>query len=72
MKELEQRVLQILTTDEIVFREDLNITDQEVLDRANPTTNLKEIVTNLIGLVNTDKSRNTTGWLRNYVSRIYK
>jgi poly(A) polymerase/tRNA nucleotidyltransferase (CCA-adding enzyme) len=71
MRKLEQRVLKLISSDQVIFKTDLALPENEIKALSRKDVNTDEACANLIGLVNSDLSRNSTEWLETYVRRIY-
>lgn len=71
MKELESKVKSFIDSGEVIFREDLQISDDVVKRIVKKQSTHREVYTNLIGLVNSSPERNEPKWLEEYLIRIY-
>ena len=72
MKYLSDKIEEFTKAKLVLYKEDLKINHTLLKKKAiRKDVSLKEVYTNLIGLVNSDLSRNNPIWLNNYVERIY-
>jgi tRNA nucleotidyltransferase (CCA-adding enzyme) len=69
LKNLIEKIEDIITNTSAVFKEDLQICKEDIktITSANPDT----VLTNLIGLVNQNTTRNNPDWLIDYVAKVY-
>jgi len=71
MKALDKKIQVLISSGTILFKEDLNISEDQLKKIIGRQHNLHEVYTNLIGLVNSDLSRNNLAWLTEYIKRVY-
>jgi predicted HD phosphohydrolase len=71
LADLLQKINMFIDRGDIIFKEDLDISELSIKRLNRKGVGLHDIYPNLIGLVSEDKSRNNNQWLIEYVSRIY-
>jgi hypothetical protein len=71
LKELEDRIHHIIQTHAVIFEEDLNVSKEILRNLAHSSYDLKNVFADLIGVVNSDPTRNELTWLMEYTKRVY-
>lgn len=71
MKELEEKILTLINTSLVIFKEDLNITEEEIRNNINIESNIEEVYFNLLGIINGDPTHNKREWILEYIRRVY-
>jgi putative nucleotidyltransferase with HDIG domain len=71
MKDLEEKIIALIGSGIAIFKEDLNITEEEIRNNVHIESSVEEVFLNLLGIVNGDPTRNEHEWLLAYVRRVY-
>jgi len=72
MKALQKKINALIDSNTVIFKEDLAISEATLKKMIGRKYDLSEVYANLIGLVNSDMTRNSMEWLEDYIKRVYK
>jgi len=72
MKELRDRIEEITSSSLLIFREDLNVREENLIKVVGPEQDMRVVYANLLGAVNSDTARrNNQEWILDLARRIY-